>query len=122
MVRAKILIAEDERIIALDLKSTLIQLGYNISGIARSGVEVVEKAEMSKPDLVLMDIMLEGEMNGIEAAKIICQTKSIPIIYITASTDPYTIQQAKNTNPAGILNKPFNTGVLNAAIESALRS
>jgi two-component system, response regulator PdtaR len=122
MIRATILIAEDERIIALDLKSTLVQLGYIVAGIARSGIEVIEKAEITKPDLVLMDIMLEGEMNGIEAAKTICKSKSIPIIYITASTDPFTIQQAKNTNPAGILNKPFNTGVLNDAISRALNN
>jgi adenylate cyclase len=118
--KVKIVIAEDENIIAKDITKTLERLGYQVLGTARSGNEVIEIAKELNPDLVLMDIILEGEMSGIEAAEIIMTSLTIPVIYLTALADNETLQRAKITEPFGYVLKPFDERTLHSSIEMAL--
>jgi PAS domain S-box-containing protein len=120
MAGEKILIVEDEGIVARETEYRLKDLGYNICGLAASGAEAIKKADKSRPDVVLMDIMLKGEMDGIEAAEQIHSKFSIPVVYVTAHADETTLQRAKRTEPMGYLLKPFNERELHAAIEIAL--
>lgn len=115
-----ILIAEDENIIAKDILKTLERLGYKVFGSVRTGKDVIEKAKELNPDIVLMDIMLEGEMSGIEAAEIIMSTLNIPVIYLTALADSETLHRAKITEPFGYVLKPFDERTLHSSIEMAL--
>jgi PAS domain S-box-containing protein len=120
MAGEKILIVEDEGIVARETEYRLKDLGYNICGLAASGAEAIKKADKTRPDVVLMDIMLKGEMDGIEAAEQIHSKFSIPVVYVTAHADETTLQRAKRTEPMGYLLKPFNERELHAAIEIAL--
>jgi adenylate cyclase len=115
-----ILVVEDEKIIALDISNTLRRLGYSVAGVVSSGEEVMEMTERTKPDLVMMDIMLEGDMTGIEAAQILSQKYSLPVVFLTALTDEATLQKAKTTNPFGYILKPYDEKSLHSAIEMAL--
>ena len=99
MAKARILIVEDESIIALDLSGILRGLGYEVSGIVPSGTKAVEAAVADPPDLILMDIILLGDMDGIEASRRIRSSRDIPIIYLTANADPATVQRARDTEP-----------------------
>lgn len=121
MNKTKILIVEDERIVAIDIKSTLENEGFEIIGMAISGEEAIEKALELKPDLILMDIFLRGSLNGIEASKKIKETINIPIIYLTAYEDKATIDKAKETNPVEYLVKPFEEDILIASIKRVLK-
>jgi PAS domain S-box-containing protein len=120
MSDAKILIVEDEGITALDIQNRLISLGYTVPDIASAGAEAVEKAEEMAPDLVLMDIMLPGEIDGVTAAEQIRARFDIPIIYLTAYADDATLQRAKVTEPYGYIVKPFKERELHIAIDMAL--
>ena len=120
MEKAKILIVEDERIIAQGVGETLKGLGYGISGIASSGAEAIQKAINLSPDLVLMDIVLKGEMDGIEAAEQIRTRLDIPSIFMTAYDDETVLKRAKVTEPYGYLLKPFEERGLHANIQMAL--
>ncbi len=120
MSDAKILIVEDEGIAALDIQQRLISLGYTASDIASSGEEAVKKAEETSPDLVLMDIMLPGKIDGVTAAEQIRASFDIPIIYLTAYTDEATLQRAKVTEPYAYIIKPFQERELHIAIDMAL--
>ena len=117
---ANIVIAENEKIIALDLKKTLIKLGYNVLGIASRGKDIIELIIEQQPQLVMMDIMLDGEMSGIEAAKIISTKFDLPVLFLTALTDEKTLQKAKESNPFGYILKPFDDKTLHSSIEMAL--
>lgn len=116
----KILIVEDELITALDIKAVLMRNGFKVIGITTSANSTIEKIETEKPDIVLMDIMLKGEMSGIEAAKIIKEKYKIPIIIITASTDEKTFLEAKIINPSSIIRKPYIEKDLLVAINSLI--
>jgi class 3 adenylate cyclase len=118
--KIKILIAEDENIIAKDISNTLERLGYQVLGSVRTGDEVIEKCKELNPDLVLMDIILEGKMTGIEAAEIIMNTFTMPVIYLTALADNETLQRAKITEPFGYILKPFDERTLHSSIELAV--
>lgn len=120
MMQKKILIVEDEPIIALELSERLQQNGYLISGIASNGSEAQKKFKVNITDLILLDISLKGDINGIELAEIIRQTSDIPIIYITAFSDQATLAKAKLTQPSGFLLKPFNQRELETTIEISL--
>lgn len=120
MKRPKIMIVEDEWIIANDIKNCLIDLGYMVASIAATGAEAIEQAGQDAPDLILMDIMLKGEMNGIEAAKVILERYDIPVIYLTAYDNQYLVEQAKQTENYGYLLKPFKDRELHIAIDLAL--
>lgn len=125
---AKILVVEDERITAEDIKSGLEFAGYTVPAIVSSGEDAIEKAGELKPDLVLMDIKLKGEMDGIEAAGQIRVRYDIPVIYLTAYSDESTVQRAKVTEPSGyilkertgLIKKPFEESELHTAIEITL--
>ncbi|HUX93743.1 MAG TPA: adenylate/guanylate cyclase domain-containing protein [Ignavibacteriaceae bacterium] len=117
---AKILIAEDENIISIDISRTLQKLGYIVLGSSRSGIDIIKKSEELKPDLVLMDIILHGDMTGIEAAEIIMKNLDIPVVYLTALADDETLHRAKITEPFGYVLKPFDERTLHSAIEIAL--
>ncbi|HVN22615.1 MAG TPA: PAS domain S-box protein [Syntrophorhabdales bacterium] len=120
MAGERILIVEDEGIVARETEYRLKDLGYNVCGIASSGPEAINKAEKGHPDVVLMDIMLKGEMDGIEAAEQIHANLGVPVVYVTAHADETTLQRAKRTEPMGYLLKPFNERELHAAIEIAI--
>jgi PAS domain S-box-containing protein len=117
---AKILIVEDENIVAKDIQNTLQSLGYTVAGNAASGEEAIQKAGETRPDLVLMDIMLKGYQNGVEAAQQILALYNIPIVYLTAYADDKTLQRAKITEPYGYILKPFEERELHIAIEMAI--
>jgi DNA-binding NarL/FixJ family response regulator len=108
MTGERILIAEDEYIVAMGIKKMLKSLGYIVMGVASSGEDAVNKAESTFPDLVLIDIMLKGNMDGIEAAKEIIIKFDIPVIYLTGCTDNKVIERAWRTGPAGYILKPFD--------------
>lgn len=117
---AKILVIEDQSIVAMDIQNRLESLNYIVTGTASSGAGAVKKAEETKPDLVLMDIMLKGDMDGVEAAEEIRYRFGIPVVYLTAYADTNTLQRAKITEPFGYILKPFQERELHSTIEMAL--
>jgi signal transduction histidine kinase len=120
MSELKILVVEDEAIIAEDIAYHLEKMGYAVVDIVATGEDAIEVATTTQPDLVLMDIMLQGEMDGIEAAQQIRTGLSIPVVYLTANADENTLQRAKITGPFGYIIKPFKEKELRATIEIAL--
>lgn len=116
----KILVVDDEAIITMQLEKRLSVMGYTVSGMAACGKDAVEKARSLMPDLVLMDIVMPGEMDGIEAAKIITGELDIPVVFITAYADDMIIKKANNIRPYGYIVKPFTELGLKAAVEVAL--
>jgi DNA-binding LytR/AlgR family response regulator len=107
MSKTNILIVEDESIVAKDIQHSLKKLGYTVVDICSTGESAVTAAEEKKPDLILMDIMLKGEMSGIDAANIISERWDIPVIFLTAYADESTFSKAKITEPYGYIIKPF---------------
>ena len=120
MKKKQILVVEDERIVAEGIKMSLQELGYTVSGVVSSGEEAIIKVEENNVDLVLMDITLYGEMNGIEAAAIIRSRFNIPFVYLTAHSDDETLERAKITGPFGYILKPFEDRDIHSTIEMAL--
>ncbi len=120
MDKKRILIVEDETVTAMDLKSSLIELGYEVPAIAASGEDAVRRATELLPDLILMDITLSGSMSGIQAAEEIRKTHAIPFVFLTAHADMDTIGRAKTTEPFGYLPKPSTMDTLMSTIEVAL--
>lgn len=120
MQKDRILIVEDDNIVALDIQQILVGHGYEVIGVANSGREAIEQSMKLKPDLILMDIMLKGKMNGIEAAEEIRRQLYVPIIYLTAYTDSKLTGQAKKTEPFGYITKPFKERELTITVEVAL--
>ena len=117
---SKILVVEDEGIIALDIKTSLMEAGYGVAAIVVSGEEAVKSAVIYQPDLILMDIRLHGAIDGIEAARQIRMQSNVPIVFLTAYTDRDTLNRAKATDPFGYLIKPFDEHNLIITIEIAL--
>jgi len=117
---ARVMIVEDEAIVAKDIETSLTSLGYAICGVMSSGEEAFEAARQSSPDLILMDIMLKGKIDGVEAAKRITESMGIPIVFLTAYSDEGTVNRAKETNVYGYLLKPFEERELHTTIEMAL--
>ncbi len=122
MTQTKILVVEDEKIVALGIKKMLKNMGYLVPSIASSGKEAISKAEITFPDLVLMDIMLKGDMDGVEAAEQIRQLFDVPVVYLTAYSDEKILARAKRTKPFGYLTKPFEENSLHSTIELALHN
>ncbi len=120
MLASKILIVEDEGIIAMDIRSQLETFGYEVAGTAFSGGQAITLATQHRPDLIMMDIVLKGDMDGISAAQTITETLHIPVIFLTAYSDPATLRRAKATGAYGYLIKPFRPDELHASIEVAL--
>lgn len=115
-----ILLVEDEGIVAYDLQEALTRLGYHVTGIASEGVQAVCMAEEQHPQLVVMDVSLRGEIDGIQAARLIQERAQIPVIFLTGHSDPATLQRAVLTGPLGYIVKPFQEVELRCAIEVAI--
>lgn len=120
MYKAKILIVEDEWIIANDIKDCLIDMGYMVTGIAASCDEALQSIDSCIPDLILMDIVLKGDKNGAETAQIIQNEHKIPVIYLSAYDNQSLIDQTKQPSTRGYLLKPFKDRELTIAIDLAL--
>jgi len=120
MSKARILVVEDERIIAMGIERRLTRLGYIVVDLASTGPDAVQKATQHRPDLVLMDINLGGEMDGIDAAKQMGRKLDVPVVYLTAFSDDVTLQRAKLTGPFGYVLKPYEDKDLQTAIEIGL--
>ncbi len=120
MAGEKILVVEDAIITAEDIRESLQDTGYVVIGVVSSGEEAIKKVEEENPDLVLMDIMLQGEMDGIETAKQIRSRFSVPVVYLTAYSDKKILERAKITEPFGYIIKPFNERELHINVEMAL--
>ncbi|HEY9749650.1 MAG TPA: ATP-binding protein [Allocoleopsis sp.] len=116
----KILVVEDEKIIAFDIKKSLEDSGYIVPAIASSGEQVLEKIPETKPDLVLMDIILKGELDGVKTAEIVRDRFDLPVVYLTAHADETTLKRAKISDPFGYILKPFEDRELITTIEIAL--
>jgi len=120
MAKERILIVEDEKIIALDLKRRLLDFGYEVIRVIPTGEKAIEVAEKESPDLILMDIMLKGEVDGIEAATQIRHSLDIPVVFLTSYSDPETLERAKQAEPFGYILKPFKERELLTTIEIVL--
>ena len=116
----QILIVEDELIIAKDLASQLKRCGYEVIGIADSGERAIAKVAENKPDLILMDIVLKGDLNGIATSQKIKKNYQIPIIYLSSYSDRTTLKQARETHPQGYIVKPYNIEDVRATVKSVL--
>ncbi len=121
-VGKRVLIVEDENIIALDLRMRIEGLGHTVVGVAHAGEAAVTKTTELQPDLVLMDIVLRGPLDGVEAASIIRQHSDTPIIYLSAHSDEVTKQRMAATKPLGCLVKPFDDQELERIIGRAAPS
>jgi signal transduction histidine kinase/CheY-like chemotaxis protein len=117
---ARILVVDDEQLVALDIERRLAPLGYAVAA-ASSGEEAIERVTTEKPDLVLMDVKLSGAIDGIEAARRIRDVLDVPVIYVTAYADQSTLDRARGSEPYGYILKPFDARELKAAIEMALQ-
>jgi len=117
---ARILIVEDERITAEDLRETLTDLGYVVTASVSNGADAIAHAAENAPDLALMDVRIQGEMDGTETARILRDRFNIPVIYLTAHADSSTVTRAKDAGPLGYITKPFQEAALHASIEIAL--
>jgi two-component system response regulator LytT len=120
MPKVTVLVVEDESIVSKDIQHSLKKLGYDVVGSAPSGEKAVELALELKPSVILMDIMLKGDMNGIEASAEIKKALNIPIIFLTAYADENTLEKAKITEPYAYIIKPFKEIDLHTSIEMAL--
>ncbi len=116
----RILIVEDEAVVALDIERRVRDLGYAVAGTAASAEDALKIAELERPDLVLMDIRLRGIMDGIEAGRQIRSQWGTPVVYLTAHADEATLARAKETAPHGYIIKPFDEQKLRVALEVAL--
>ena len=120
MTPARVMIVEDERVTAEHLRDILSDLGYTVTAAVASGAEALREAERSAPDLVLMDIHIQGQMDGVETARILRERFRIPAVYLTAHADHETLQRAREAEPLGYIVKPFQESELQASIEMAL--
>ncbi|HPS45286.1 MAG TPA: response regulator, partial [Treponemataceae bacterium] len=120
MSKERIYIVEDERIIAIDLQRRLERLGYRVCGMAASGEEALAGIRQNLPDLVLMDIVIQGELDGIQVAVTIKNELNIPVIFLSAYTDSKTLERAKEASPLGYILKPFKERELATLLEMAL--
>jgi DNA-binding NtrC family response regulator len=117
---ARILIVEDERITVEDLRETLTDLGYLVTASVSNGADAIAQAVENAPDLALMDVRIQGDMDGTETARVLRERFDIPVIYLTAHADSSTVTRAKDAAPLGYITKPFQEAALHASIEIAL--
>lgn len=120
MSKINVLVVEDESIVSKDIQHSLKKLGYNVVGAAATGEKALELVRSENPDVVLMDIMLKGDMSGIDTAEVIKDEVNIPVIYLTAYADEATLAKAKITEPYGYIIKPFKEIDLHTSIEMAI--
>jgi CheY-like chemotaxis protein len=120
MDKARVLVVEDEKILAMGLKKKLEEMGHTVLETVNTGEKAIKSAKEHNPDIILMDIVLKGNMDGIDATKIIRRQMGIPVIYLTAYADEEVIKRARATEPYGYIVKPYRSGELNANIQMAL--
>ena len=120
MSNAKVLVVEDEIIVAMDIANTLQKLGHEVTDTVSSGEQAIISVKENRPDMIFMDIGLKGRMDGIETAGQIRTQFSVPVIFLTAFVDEKTLDRAKDTVPAGYLTKPYEENDLRIAIEVGL--
>lgn len=120
MTKANILVVEDEFIVARDIQQTLQRAGYEVVGVAASGAQALAKAKTATLDLVLMDIMINGDQDGIETARQLRQQQNVPVVYLTANGDQSIIERAKTTEPIGFILKPYEEQELLRTVDIAL--
>lgn len=120
MIEIKVLIVEDDPLIAIDIEQILNNLNFRVSGTAYSAEAALESLKTNTPDIVLLDVNLESDKDGINVAEIINEQYQLPFIYLTAHADKTTLERAKRTKPAGYIIKPFDERDLLAGIEIAL--
>ena len=120
MEKLNIYIVEDESIVAKDIQNSLIKLGYNVLGISNNGKDAIEKITELNPDLILMDIMIKGDLTGIDVSEKIKEKLNIPVVYLTAYADEGTLAKAKITEPYGYILKPFKEIDLHSTIEMSV--
>lgn len=118
---AKILLVEDDMIIAADISLQLTKLGYEVIGINTRGEDALKTIENNRPDIILMDIVLSGKMNGIETAKVILEQYQIPLIFLTSNSDDATFQAASTTKPYAFISKPFQKSDLERTLKLTLQ-
>jgi AmiR/NasT family two-component response regulator len=118
--KVRILVVEDQRIIALDLATTINRIGHEVVGIETKGERAVDAAESLRPDLIFMDISLAGEIDGIEAARIINERFNIPVVYISGNHDENTIEKSKAASAYGYLVKPVEDSDINTIINATI--
>lgn len=118
--RARILVVEDEAVVAMDIADALTSMGYSVVGTCFRAEEAIEKVASSSPDLVIMDIVLQGDIDGISAAQTIGERYHTPVVFLTAHSDEATLQRAKLTNPFGYILKPFDSEDLRTTVALAL--
>ena len=121
MDKVQVLIVEDEAIVSMDLRYKLEAMGYSVPAEISSGEEAVDAVSRHRPDVVLMDIRLAGEIDGIDAAGEIRRRFKTPVVYLTSHGDEDTLARATATKPSGYLLKPFEDAVLRAVIETAIQ-
>lgn len=121
MASPRILVVEDEQVVAVDIESQLTQLGYDVVGVASSGEEAVRLAKEKSPDLVLMDIQLHGSTDGIAAAAQIRRRSQVPVIFVTAHANSEFIDRATKAGPFDYVTKPYSSNDLNATVALALQ-
>src|SRR5579871_1627690 len=119
MNKARILLVEDEKVVAADIEECVKSLGYEVVGAAATGTQALRLAVQTEPDLVLMDIKLKGSLDGIEVAGALYEQLQIPVVYLTAHADAEILERAKKTAPSGYVLKPFDDRSLRTAIELA---
>ena len=118
--KTKLMVVEDQKAVALAMEYDLKGMGYEVTKIVRDGKDVVKEIEENRPDLILMDIVLEGETDGIDAVKEIQRNYDIPVVYLTGHANDEIFERAKLTGPFGFLIKPFEARELNVTIKAAL--
>ena len=121
MMHARVMVVEDERIVALHLRQQLVKLGYEVAEFAASGEQALRQVAAAQPDLILMDIHIDGSLDGIETAARLPADDRIPVIYLTAYSEEATLERARATKPYGYLVKPFAERELHATIQMALQ-
>lgn len=120
VTRGRVLLVEDDSAVAAEIETRLRNLNYSVAATAVSGTDAIEKTESNLPDIVLMDLQIKGELDGIEAAEQIRASFQVPVVYLASQTDEYTIERAKITDPLGYLFTPFEDRELEITIEMAL--
>lgn len=118
---AKVLIVEDESIVALDIRNKMRRKGHEVVGIASNGQEAIGLAIRMQPDIILMDVGLKGDLDGIETVRQLRLKFDTPVIYLTAFADAATKYRAEATNPSAYLNKPFDEDVLYQVVNTVLQ-
>lgn len=120
MIKYKVLIAEDENLIALNIQNILNDYGFEVAAVVKSGEEIIAVSKEIMPDIIVADVNLKGTINGIDAARKINALYKTPIIFVTGFSDQFTVQQVKDITPCFYLTKPFSKSILIDSICSCL--